>query len=141
MPKKSSSYFRTILVITITACIVIAENAPRTALRRQNHPEDIGEQEIYSIDDDDTISLYDDDDILRDLVRENTTLEALFDHTAMTTYDKSEWALFFGIVLVAPLLVGITCALFHTETFATQPGETRNKRWSTRTTYREMADE
>mmetsp|Transcript_18033 Transcript_18033/g.27368 ORF Transcript_18033/g.27368 Transcript_18033/m.27368 type:complete len:186 (+) Transcript_18033:294-851(+) len=49
----------------------------------------------------------------RYLMRENTTMTYLVDHTDLTTYDASEWAIFFVILIIFPILTGTAIALFH----------------------------
>ncbi len=72
-------------------------------------------------DGDDNASLKDENEISmkRYLVRDNTTLTELLDHTYITSYDRSEW-LFVGIlILVLPLVVGFICAYSHRYAFFT----------------------
>ena len=90
-------------------------------------------------DNEDEIPIYVDDDAFRDLIRENTTLSRLVDHTTLTSYDESEWWLLFFLMLVAPALVGLVCAISCHVAF-TSDGESRNSRWSTKSVYRGMLD-
>jgi len=69
---------------------------------------------------------YDDDgtDVLsyfesshRRLNATDASLSYLIDHTKLSEYDASQWCVFLLVVMVAPVVAGITCAIFHTNTF------------------------
>lgn len=51
--------------------------------------------------------------MIRELMRDNTTVQDLIDHTAMTTYSKGEWMLFFGILGLLPVVMGILFAITY----------------------------
>ena len=75
--------------------------------------------------------------IEREMIRDNVTLSELIDHTALTTYDKSEWWLLAGLVCLAPIFVGLICAASNLIAFETKEGESRYHKWhSTKGIYR-----
>jgi len=91
-------------------------------------------------DNEDEIPIYGgDDDAFRDLIRENSTIAELVDHTTLTSYDTGEWWLLFFLMLVVPALVGLVCAISCHIAF-TSDEESRSNRWSTRSVYRGMLD-
>jgi exonuclease V gamma subunit len=88
---------------------VTSSNNLRRTLSSAEHEEMWDRNNEELIDDNFT----DDDGTMRYLVRDNTTMSELMNHTAMTSYDKSEW-IFVGILMVVvPLVMGLLCANFH----------------------------
>lgn len=61
--------------------------------------------------DEDTVEASKDDNFDRDLVRGNTMLSYLVDHTQLSTYDKREWQFLFILILAISALVGIVRAV------------------------------
>lgn len=83
------------------------------------------------------ISKADEYTIEREMIRDNVTLSELIDHTALSTYDKSEWWLLAGLVCLAPIFVGLICAASNLIAFETKEGESRYHKWnSTKGIYR-----
>lgn len=127
MPKNVFNVFIILLLFHATCTSQAASssdpNAAKGALGKENlrspyrqqHESLLYDEFIDDDGDDDRIymSNTDENEIIRDILRENATLSGLFDHTDMTTYDKSEW-IFIGVLVgLFPMLVGLICAYSH----------------------------
>ncbi len=96
-----------ILIICVSE--VTSSNNLRRTLSSAEHEEMWDRNNEELIDD----NITDDYGTMRYLVRDNTTMSELMNHTVMTSYDKSEW-IFVGILMVVvPLVMGLLCANFH----------------------------
>lgn len=85
----------------------------RNLRTRQEHQLHKDAMMIENKFDDDFLYNTFDDDERRQLLRQNTTLSKLIDHTDMTSYDSGEWGIFMLMFIFVPIMIGVSCALFH----------------------------